>query len=404
MALSNPDHRKYNTDKTIESACLRDQVLSVEWSDGNKSEFDETWLQDNCRCDKCVHPETLEPIVYFIDKRFKGIQNLAVKGTGLEITWANNHISFFASGWLRAHDPVIQGDKSPIFDEIFQLWDASDLKLPEFEYETLIDPNRLCDALLNLQKVGVILIRNTPVHDGFAMKFANRIGELRQTAFGEYFDVVSKAEPNSNGYTSMELRPHIDIAHYEIPPAYQILHFLENEAEGGLSTLVDGFKLALTIKNLNPTAFKQLTKPIYTFRFQDDTMDHSYRGPIISLDENNYPKQIRMDLDILEPIIGSINEVRESRAAIKLFFDLATSEKFQFSMKLEAGDLMLINNTRMLHGRTSFNPATGKRRLQVCYLDKGVVFSQINVLNRTVNKTNGSVYDDGGNFLMNTLT
>ena len=33
------------------------------------------------------------------------------------------------------------------------------------------------------------------------------------------------------------------------------------------------------------------------------------------------------------------------------------------------GDLMMMDNHRLLHGRTAFNPNEGKRFLQGCYLD-----------------------------------
>ena len=33
------------------------------------------------------------------------------------------------------------------------------------------------------------------------------------------------------------------------------------------------------------------------------------------------------------------------------------------------GDLMMMDNHRLLHGRTAFNPNEGRRFLQGCYLD-----------------------------------
>ena len=50
-------------------------------------------------------------------------------------------------------------------------------------------------------------------------------------------------------------------------------------------------------------------------------------------------------------------------------------------LKLDPGDLYIVDNTRVLHGRTEFF-AEGTRHLQGCYADRDSLFSRLAVLNR----------------------
>ena len=55
--------------------------------------------------------------------------------------------------------------------------------------------------------------------------------------------------------------------------------------------------------------------------------------------------------------------------ARKRLSDLYNSEKNRIEFKLAPKDLMMMNNYRVLHGRTKFDPSEGKRFLQGCYID-----------------------------------
>ena len=55
--------------------------------------------------------------------------------------------------------------------------------------------------------------------------------------------------------------------------------------------------------------------------------------------------------------------------ARKKISDLYNSDKFKIEFKLMPGDLLMMDNYRLLHGRTAYNPNEGKRYLQGCYID-----------------------------------
>lgn len=53
-------------------------------------------------------------------------------------------------------------------------------------------------------------------------------------------------------------------------------------------------------------------------------------------------------------------------------------------LTLQSGELVMFDNCRLLHGRTSVNPQQGLRHLQGCYIDIDGPRSLYRVLRRTV--------------------
>ena len=105
-------------------------------------------------------------------------------------------------------------------------------------------------ALINFYKYGFIIFKNVPTKNNFLVDFANSIGSVRRTNFGEFFNVRSKPNPNDLAYTSLPLAPHTDNPYRNPVPCIQILHCIENEVSGGFSTLVDGFTVTEKLKKI----------------------------------------------------------------------------------------------------------------------------------------------------------
>ena len=112
------------------------------------------------------------------------------------------------------------------------------------------------EALISFYKYGFIIFKNVPTENNFLVKFANSIGSIRRTNFGEFFNVKSKPNPNDLAYTSLPLAPHTDNPYRNPVPCIQILHCIENAVEGGHSTLVDGFTVTEDLKEKYPEYYK----------------------------------------------------------------------------------------------------------------------------------------------------
>ena len=225
------------------------------------------------------------------------------------------------------------------------------------------------ESLLDFYKYGFVIFENVPTQDNFIVNFANSIGSIRRTNFGEFFNVKSKPNPNDLAYTSLPLAPHTDNPYRKPVPCIQLLHCIENEVGGGLSTLVDGLAVTEELKKEHPTFFQILTEIKVRFQFVDDNVVLEDWAEMIQLDENKRLKQVRfsprldfvplMDKEKLELYYAARNKISE----------MYNSEKFRIEFKLKPGDLLMMDNYRLLHGRTEYNANEGNRFLQGCYID-----------------------------------
>ena len=60
---------------------------------------------------------------------------------------------------------------------------------------------------------------------------------------------------------------------------------------------------------------------------------------------------------------------------------MLVSPELEIRLKLEPGDLIVLDNRRVLHGRTAYSGA-GERLLQGCYADIDGLQSRLRVLQR----------------------
>ena len=242
------------------------------------------------------------------------------------------------------------------------------------------------ESLLDFYKYGFVIFENVPTQDNFIVNFANSIGSIRRTNFGEFFNVKSKPNPNDLAYTSLPLAPHTDNPYRKPVPCIQLLHCIENEVGGGLSTLVDGLAVTEELKKEHPSFFQILTEIKVRFQFVDDNVVLEDWAEMIQLDENKRLKQVRfsprldfvplMDKGKLELYYTARNEISE----------MYNSEKFRIEFKLKPGDLLMMDNYRLLHGRTEYNANEGNRFLQGCYIDYDSTEGKLKHLKRKFNK------------------
>ncbi len=241
-------------------------------------------------------------------------------------------------------------------------------------------------SLSDFYKYGFVIFENVPTQDNFIVNFANSIGSIRRTNFGEFFNVKSKPNPNDLAYTSLPLAPHTDNPYRKPVPCIQLLHCIENEVNGGLSTLVDGLAVTEELKKEHPSFFQILTEIKVRFQFVDENVVLEDWAEMIQLDENKRLKQVRfsprldfvplMDKEKLELYYAARNKISE----------MYNSEKFRIEFKLKPGDLLMMDNYRLLHGRTEYNANEGNRFLQGCYIDYDSTEGKLKHLKRKFNK------------------
>ena len=249
-------------------------------------------------------------------------------------------------------------------------WDSSLKEVKNFKYqENFFESKEMYDLLISFYKYGFVIIKDIPTYDNFIVKFANSIGSVRRTNFGEYFNVKSKPDPNDLAYTSLALAPHTDNPYRKPVPCIQLLHCIESKVTGGFSTIVDGYTVTEDLKKENFDFYKILSEIKVRFRFIDKEIVLEDWSELIKLDENKEFKQVRFSprLDYV-PMLekGKLDLYYKAR---KKLSEMYNSDKYMIEFKLSHKDLIMMDNHRLLHGRTAYETKEGNRFLQGCYID-----------------------------------
>lgn len=362
----------------IQSALVLDDICQIIWEDDHSSDFHLLWLRDNCPCAECLHITTHERIFDIMDipHDLEAPQNITFSKSDLHLQWPDGHKSNFAAAWLRQHCYSLKERQARQMQPV--LWDASIASaLPQISYDRVMNSDEgLFDWLDMMLKYGFALIRQTPTIPDEVLKVADRVSFLRESNFGRDFDVISKTNPNNVAYTSLKLHSHTDLPYWQRPPGTQFLHCLISEAEGGESTLVDGFNVARILEETAPDAFELLKNQAIPFRFHDENWDIRWSAPTIGCDAENHLQEIRYHAALTAPLDISADRVLPFYKAYRQFSEIIRDPANILNLKLAPGDIMVFDNSRALHGRTAFNPASGARHLQGCYVDNDAVRSK----------------------------
>jgi len=361
--------------------------LKIIWNDDKISKFHFIWLRDNCPSN--VHPDARQKIFNIIDvsENIHPKKFYINKNGNLEIDWSeDNHHSCYDAKWLKKHC-YTQKNKN-IYKSPYKLWNfkfQKYLNKIKIEHEDIMQSDEaLIKWLELLNKYGISIVKNAPIEKKSAFKILNRISHIRETFFKTPFEVINIPKPNNAAYTSAGLFNHTDLPYFEYAPGYQFLHCLNNEAKGGNSSVVDGFKVADYIKKKHPNIFNQLNNTSVIFKDNDYTQNkiRIIHSPIITLDENKDYRDIRFNISTFGALDIHPNRMKEYYLAYRKFASLVHDKKFTVNFRLQAGDILSFDNRRVLHGRTAFDPNSGRRHLQGYYMDRDEIIGRLNFLKK----------------------
>ena len=361
--------------------------LKILWDDGEESKFNYMWLRDNC---PTAHDKDSNHRMFNILQVSKNINpkryNINENGM-LEIEWSEgDHTSYYDTKWLRENCYTIKSKKKYISP--YELWDSKlqeNIKSISIEHDEIISSDEgLIKWLELLHHKGIAIVKNSPVEKESAFPVLNRISHTRETFFKTPFEVINIPKPNNSAYTACSLKNHMDLPWFENPPGYQFLHCLINTAKGGNSSAVDAFAVANYLKKNNKEIFDILVKVPLKFRDKDYTQQ-SYRdfhAPAISLTKDGDFHDVRFSVATMDTLDCHPDIMEKVYFAHHEFGNLLHDDRFQIKFRLEPGDIYSFNNRRVLHGRTEFDPNSGKRHLQGYYIDRDEIIGRLNFLKK----------------------
>lgn len=362
-----------------------DDELVIEWYDGKESRIYGHWLRDHCQMPTSINTNNGQrlfsvvdiPEETYIEKAYKD-----EKGNVCVLFQPENHLSVFSQNWLikNCYDLNLHfDDRSERQKKLWQK-DTFEAGLPFVDFESMCnDESGKLDMLRLIRDVGFVVLENVPTKEGQVLKVISELGYTRETNYGALFEVRTEVNPNNLAYTNMGLGSHTDNPYRDPVPTVQLLHCLESSTEGGDSVLLDGFKAATVLRQESKEDFDILTSTWINFRFSDAKTDLRSRVPMIELNDNNEIVKVRYNNRSIDTIKLPTNKIRHFYKAYRNWSEIIERDDLKIIFKLSEGDLMLLDNTRIMHARTAFSK-NGKRHMQGAYTDLDGLYSLLNIL------------------------
>ncbi|MFF7634461.1 phosphonate degradation HD-domain oxygenase [Kitasatospora sp. NPDC008050] len=352
------------------------------------------WLRDNCPCAECRDPRNGQKLFQITDLPAElGIAAQTEQDGRLEVLWSDGHRSRYPLHWFAKPEQADAGDHRSEAGK--RLWRAADFAagIPEARWsDYLADPAERAAVLRAVQRLGFAVLREVPAVERQVLDVAASFGYVRQTNYGELFDVRVEPNPNNLAFTSVAISPHTDNPYRDPVPTLQLLHCLENAATGGDSGLVDGFQAAALLRTEAPADFEVLTRTLVPFVFRDRGTELRADRPLIETDPLGRIREVRFNNRSIGRLRLPAAELDAFYAAYRKFAAITLRPELQLEFRLDSGDCLIFDNVRLLHARTAFEPGGtsqtpegaggGRRHLQGCYADLDGLAATLAVLDR----------------------
>jgi gamma-butyrobetaine dioxygenase len=360
-------------------------ALTVEWADGEMSEFTSLWLRDNLSRDRDAHSG--QRLVDILDvPETPRIRNATRRDGHVEVEWQDeSQPARFELTWLAAH----AAGRAPTRPELtVRPWlegGTMDARR-DFAWTSLTTltttPAARLDWLTRLVQDGLALIEGVPAAENAMLELMPLVGRVLETNYGLTFDVRSVPQPENLAYSDLGLGLHTDNPYREPVPGFQALHALIPSNEGGESLFADGLALAEHLRATAPEAFDELTTTPVPFLYRSKDAELYAQRPLIQLSVGGQVTAVHYNNRSIAPLELPAPETRRFYVAYRHFAALLRKSRFQLRTQLGAGHLVVFDNQRVLHGRTAFSAARFPRHLRGCYLSRDSVYSETALLRR----------------------
>ena len=284
--------------------------MMVRWSSGRQHVFHPLWLRESSTEPgyrdagngmRIPQASTLPLDI--------SVQSATIVGDRIDVVFSDGHqCQFFCRGLLSS---VIKQRSDDLVGEKV-LWDGTFTDYPRFALASLRENESiLLDMLDAVATYGFACIDGLDNDEDGLMEITECIGSMRETNWGTISDVKNIPNPYDLTMTTRSLAPHADNP-YRLPaPGYIFMQCLRNDADGGESTMVDGFAAATRLKQTDEDAYNALTSIAPNFRHAEASAILEDSGPLTELNEEQELISVRFSnrteqVPPLPPKVGPI--------------------------------------------------------------------------------------------------
>ena len=358
------------------------KTLRIGLPNGAHHEFHAFWLRENSPDPDNIDPRTkhkLHDSAFFpLDIE---LTSARLEDRNVVLEFSDGHACTYSMEQLKsaALDPIptdLPGEKTT--------WSADLDPLPWHDLGDLSEGTGVLAFLKDVARFGFALVRGVPLEPDGLHRLTDRLGFLRYTNSGGIADVKAVPVAYDLSMTARKLEPHVDNPYRYPQPGFTLLHCLRNDAVGGESILIDGFRVAEIIRNESKEYFDALSTIPIVYRYQDDQAILEYTAPFIDVWPDRSIKQTRFHGRCDQVVATDPDVLDIFYKARRRYAELIWSDKSQLVFKLEPGDMYFADNFRLFHGRRPFKLETGERHMRQAYMDRDVISSRHKTLMRDI--------------------
>jgi gamma-butyrobetaine dioxygenase len=358
--------------------------LAITWENAGRSELQAIWLRDHCQMPASRDPGNGQRLLNINDiSPDIAIDKASLEDGKLIVEFGpDGHRSEFDPDWLYRNCYCLNRQYDDRSETSKLLWrsDSFSETLPRHAYPNYCEQARSkLAALQAVRDYGFVLLDAVPCEPGQILKVIETFGFVRETNYGPLFEVRTRVDPNNLAYTNLGLGCHLDNPYRDPVPGLQLLHCLESSTEGGETILQDGFMAATILRQENPGHFATLSHNWINFRFRDDSADLQSRVPFIEVNDRNEVIKVRFNNRSIDTIKLAPDQIQQFYSAYRHYAEILERAELQVVFKLQPGELLLFDNTRVLHARKAYL-ASGSRHLQGAYSDLDGLYSSLRIL------------------------
>lgn len=328
------------------------------------------WARRACRCEECRDPVTGQHVLSITDLSGWTVVSARRSGAGLHVL-----VEGAAGEQHRCWIPD-QTDATTTLPSTL----SGPGNPPTLAPRSTATDDDLAALLAEMIEHGIALGSGVDPTPGEVLSFARRIGFVRETNYGELFDVVADPTPTNLASTPRGLSLHTDNPYRDPVPTVQILHCIRQARSGGASRFADGLAAAERLRATSPHDFDTLATTPQTFRFRTATDDLRATTPVISVGRTGRIERITLNDRSMETP-DDRGDAGDFYGAWRAFVELLESPDHSVEFTLQPGQVVLFDNRRIVHGRGAF-PPDGDRHLQGTYIDIDEVHSRARVRGR----------------------
>ncbi|WP_370223380.1 TauD/TfdA family dioxygenase [Pararhodobacter marinus] len=359
---------------------VKETGVEIRLSDGAMHYFNAYWLRDN-------DPTSFSPVtrersfdIFHLDTA-PVVKSAAVEGDALVLHWTHeDHVTRMPLSWLEGFR---NGARRPDPADLpRRAWYSDHYPaIPRFSHAALMaEPGQRARWLEALIVEGLAIVTDMPDTDEALTQTVNLMGAVRPTFFGDYFDVYTHINPTNTAYTAGPLELHTDTPAEEFAPGIQFLHCRRNSVQGGESIYSDGVAVANDFRKRDPRGFELLSTIDVPFFCEHDSYDMRSRQTVIELDRYGEVSGLTISQHMLDLLDLDQHLLDEYYPAFCRFGKMLQEEKYMMRFMMKAGECMVFDNHRIVHGRAGYVATSGERFLRGTYADRSEMRSTYRAL------------------------